>query len=230
LKHSVDIAELVRMYEVERLTTRQIAALTGISSRTVCRYLASAGAHLRNPGSPVNTTLGSKEWLVKRYVEDGKSTPEIAQEIGCSPRTVAHWLHRHSIAARPTGSTQGHKRNDSETTRKKMREAKRDRFIGSDNPNWKGGKLWKDPERSRYRNKAWVQAVKDRDGWCCIKCGSTDRLHAHHIKPWRHYPESRYDVSNGQTLCYECHEKAHGRGWEFRWRKVRPKTTSASAP
>lgn len=218
------------MYTEERLTGRQIAARVGMSNRTVLRRLHSAGASLRNPGYEPITQLADREWVRRIYEDEGKSTTEIAQIVGCSVRSVALWLERHGVKARPTGAPKGHKRNDSEVVRDKMRAAKRDRFIGSDNPNWKGGKLWNDPERGRYRNKVWVKAVKDRDGWCCTKCGSTDRLHAHHIKPWRHYPDSRYDVSNGVALCHECHEKAHGRGWEFRWRKVRPKPTSAPIP
>lgn len=27
------------------------------------------------------------------------------------------------------------------------------------------------------------------------------RICAHHKKPWQHYPELRYDLNNGQTLC-----------------------------
>lgn len=218
------------MYTEQRLTCRQIAARVGMSSNTVLRRLKAAGIELRNPGYEAIAALSDKETVRTMYVEEGKSTVEIARIVGCSSRSVATWLSRHGIQARPTGAVSGHKRNDSEATREKMRAAKRDKYIGSDNPNWKGGKLWKDPERGRYQYKTWAKAVKDRDGWRCTKCGSTDRLHSHHIKPWRHYPESRYDVSNGLTLCYQCHEQAHGRGWKFRWRKVCPKPTSASVP
>lgn len=110
-----------------------------------------------------------------------------------------------------------------------MSVSKQSLFIGDKNPNWRGGIEWKDPERNRYPSKQWVKAVKDRDGWKCTKCGATDRLHAHHIKRWRDYPELRYDVSNGVTLCHECHEEAHGRGFKFRWPTKAEQPTSASA-
>jgi hypothetical protein len=35
-------------------------------------------------------------------------------------------------------------------------------------------------------------------------------LHAHHIKEWEYYPELRYELSNGMTLCRRpCHKEIH---------------------
>jgi hypothetical protein len=164
------------------------------------------------------------------YEEEGKSTTEIALIVGCRANTVATRLKRLGIEARSTGSAPGHKRNDAEAVRDKMRAAKQGKFIGPDNPNWQGGIATKDPERNRYQSKMWVKAVKDRDGWKCRECGATERLHAHHVKRWRDYPNLRYELSNGITLCHPCHEEAHGHGFKFRWRPVRRKPTSASVP
>lgn len=155
-------------------------------------------------------TLTDKGWLHDQYVTKRKSTTKIGQEIGCGPRVISHWLKKHGIKARSTGSTKGHKRNDSAECRDKMSVAKRGMYIGEDNPNWKGGITTRDLDRSRYRAKAWVKAVKDRDGWRCVECGSTEGLHAHHVKSWRYHPDLRYEVSNGKTLCEPCHEAAHG--------------------
>ncbi len=55
------------------------------------------------------------------------------------------------------------------------------------------------------RYKIWMKAVKNRDGWKC-KMSNTDcsgRLEAHHILRWHDFPELRYIVDNGITLC--CH-------------------------
>jgi len=85
-------------------------------------------------------------------------------------------------------------------------------FYGANNPNWKGGIT---PEIQIARNltayKRWRTAVFDRDNYTCRRCGD-DRggnLHAHHIKKFADFPELRYEVYNGETLCFDCHAKEH---------------------
>lgn len=49
----------------------------------------------------------------------------------------------------------------------------------------------------------WVKVCRLRDNNKC-KIGNQDccgPLNVHHILPWRDYPELRYDVNNGITLC-----------------------------
>lgn len=58
----------------------------------------------------------------------------------------------------------------------------------------------------------WATCVKYRDGDRCVRCGSTDRLHAHHVKDWAGHPELRFDVDNGITVCYSCHRAIHAEG------------------
>jgi hypothetical protein len=163
------------MYAEGGMTTRQIGAVVGVPSRTVARYLQKAGVQLRNPGDPAIEQLMNHEWLEREYA--GKSTTAIAAEIGCSARSVALWLERHGIQARNTGSQPGHERNSTDECRQKMSAAKRGQFIGSDNPNWRGGIQLKHPERNRYPAKMWVKAVKDRDGWKCTGCSAADNTY-----------------------------------------------------
>ena len=40
----------------------------------------------------------------------------------------------------------------------------------------------------------------------CRKCGE-EGMDAHHKKSWKEYPELRFDVSNGECLCEDCHNK-----------------------
>jgi Restriction endonuclease len=54
---------------------------------------------------------------------------------------------------------------------------------------------------------AWRSAVLTRDGHMCVFCGSTEKLEADHIKPKSAFPDLKYDVSNGRTLCRPCHMK-----------------------
>lgn len=58
----------------------------------------------------------------------------------------------------------------------------------------------------------WREAVYLRDNFTCQLCGQVGgQLEAHHIRPFATYPSLRYEISNGITLCKECHRRIHGR-------------------
>jgi len=53
----------------------------------------------------------------------------------------------------------------------------------------------------------WSKAVKNRDSNKCAKCGSVEKLHAHHKRPVAR--GGKNTLENGITLCRECHTAAH---------------------
>lgn len=64
---------------------------------------------------------------------------------------------------------------------------------------------WNDPIY-----KEWRLAVYKRDGFCCQmpgcgRKGFSAKIQAHHIKRWAEYPELRFQLTNGITLCKRCH-------------------------
>ena len=75
---------------------------------------------------------------------------------------------------------------------------------------WKGGiSPIHNTIRRSLEYRLWRTAVFERDKYTCIWCGD-DRggnLNADHIKPFAHYPELRFAIDNGRTLCVECHKK-----------------------
>ena len=80
---------------------------------------------------------------------------------------------------------------------------------GENHWNWQGGKTLQNDNRDSHEYKNWRILVYKRDNYKCVKCGSKNNLNAHHKKSWKHYPELRYDIDNGITLCEKCHIKLH---------------------
>ena len=114
-----------------------------------------------------------------------------------------------------------------------VREKLRQKKLGENNPrygkpNWNTGK--KLPEMSGKNHWAWIDdrtklakrqerndsayhewriQVWKRDGFKC-KINNEDcngPLRAHHILGWKLYPELRYNINNGITLCQAHHPK-----------------------
>ncbi len=51
----------------------------------------------------------------------------------------------------------------------------------------------------------WRKEILQRDCGKCVRCGSIDKLDAHHIVSWKDDEKLRLDISNGETLCRSCH-------------------------
>lgn len=80
--------------------------------------------------------------------------------------------------------------------------------IKTTHPRWKGGisRVYKTGYYSKeYKN--WRKKVFERDDYICRECGLAGYVTAHHIKSFAYYPELRYEISNGLTLCEPCHSK-----------------------
>lgn len=96
-------------------------------------------------------------------------------------------------------------------------------YLGKGNPNWRGGiSVESHLVRTSTEYVAWRQKVLARDNWTCVVChahsgerGSVN-LHVHHVKPFALYPDLRFAVSNGQTLCDSCHRKTETYGGRTR--------------
>ena len=67
--------------------------------------------------------------------------------------------------------------------------------------------IGKEYQTSEYEGNNWRQKVLWRDKYICQKCGKVENLQAHHII-FRSEGGTNA-VSNGITLCDECHKDLH---------------------
>lgn len=104
--------------------------------------------------------------------------------------------------------------------------------VGEKSNRWKGGinKILSGV-RTLKAYSEWRTAVFKRDGGKCVKCNSSVKIQAHHIKKFstiiddtlQKHPLFRineialsigelWDISNGVTLCSVCHRLEHKNG------------------
>jgi len=76
---------------------------------------------------------------------------------------------------------------------------KKDRTTLKDDHKDRGGQL----------HREWSRSVKKRDCWKCRINNSlcSGKLEAHHIYSWSKFPELRYNIHNGITLCHYHHQR-----------------------
>ena len=72
----------------------------------------------------------------------------------------------------------------------------RSKVVGLQNRN--------NPEYKQWRMQVWL-----RDNFKCkiANPNCSGRIEAHHILPWRDYPELHYQLNNGITLCHAHHPR-----------------------
>lgn len=87
--------------------------------------------------------------------------------------------------------------------RRKVSEAHKKRWDRIGRP----GRIRPLSQLKDLEQKLWREQIFKRDNWTCwiceIKGGS---LHAHHLFSYAKFPELRFKINNGLTLCMFCHQ------------------------
>lgn len=201
------------------MTDQEIGNVFGVSSRAIQKRRARLGI---KPGSrrrfepDPNELKALYAKMCAREVAEHYGVGETVvwqrlDEYGLIDRTAPDWSHK-----RKKGTP--HSPQHLEAIRKAGKR-RRGKYVGKDNPNWRGGIAGKSG-RGRAAHTDWKAKVLARAGYRCEECGvegghtckccnQTIRLHAHHIKSYSQFPELRYDLDNGKALCPSCHHKEH---------------------
>lgn len=67
---------------------------------------------------------------------------------------------------------------------------------------------FKDPAYEDFRKKI---RARDKNRCRMPGCKSRKKLQVHHIRTWSQASSLRYEISNGITLCEECHKSIRGK-------------------
>lgn len=88
--------------------------------------------------------------------------------------------------------------------------------TGDKASNWKGDNVKHTRlDRGKPEYRQWRKLVFNRDLYTCQCCGDKNGnghevyLEAHHIYNYKDFPDKRFDVNNGTTLCRRCHTLFH---------------------
>jgi len=182
--------------------------------------------------------LRDEAWLRLQYIDNNLSIRMIAKFISCSSLTVRRVLAKFNISIKQKHITYGDitypPRNGKNSatwkggnnkcidcnellaTRTAFRCKKCQGIAsrGENNPSWKPPEECYGGEAMQARNsmeyKAWRLSVWVRDKTKCQICGiRKDPMVAHHLDGFNLFPEKRFDVSNGITLCDFHHIAFH---------------------
>lgn len=98
-------AWLRQKYWEEKLSLEEIGKLLGCDNSTVQRSMKKLGVPRRSRRELNLAKYGyaqhkSSEWLEEQYVENGLTTQQIADLIGCSATSVVRWMEEFSIPRR----------------------------------------------------------------------------------------------------------------------------------
>jgi hypothetical protein len=100
----------------------------------------------------------------------------------------------------------------SEATKQKISLAKQGQTP------WNKGLGTKSSENEKARKtkqaRDWRKAIFERDDYTCQLCNERGgELNADHIQPFAYFKELRYELTNGRTLCVDCHRST--KTWGF---------------
>ena len=194
---------LYQEYIKNKKPSPQIAKEVGCSESTVLKYLKKYKIKIR-----VNevaqklkySNILTKKFLIKEYIQNKKSTIQIAKEVGCGSETIRRYLKIHKIKSRTHSEVTKGKNNPMHGK------------SGELSPNYIDGRSF-EPYPSKF-NSFLKEQIRKRDNYTCHGCAMTQEEHfiiygrdleAHHID----YNKQNCKENNLITLCKQCNIRAN---------------------
>ena len=200
-EHREKMSESRKGHKVTQETRKKISVLSKISKR---KYW-DEHPEMRKKYSERMKGHKTSEKTRKKMSESSKGKGMGNQKNRCwDEERKRKWGIKVKMEYR-TGKRQSKKREITNETRKKLSVAQIKRW---DRIGRKNRKRYFHPSSREY--KEWRKAVFEYDDYTCWVCGIRGNqtgcyLEAHHLKSWAKYTKLRFKVSNGVTLCKECH-------------------------
>lgn len=167
----------------------------------------SIKTEFKNGGTPWNK---GKKGLQTSWLKGKKMSQKMKEKISKSKKGTTPWNKGipASDKEKKRLSEYAKGRKPSIESRRKMSMAQKKRVQAGLHNFWKGG-VSKEYKKRYYdvEYKYWRMRVFERDNFTCQFCGIRGvYVTAHHIKSFAHYPDLRYELTNGVTLCEDCHK------------------------
>jgi 5-methylcytosine-specific restriction endonuclease McrA/DNA-binding CsgD family transcriptional regulator len=193
---------------------KEIAEKLGCATCTITNHLLKLGIKSYN--------TNRKEEVLKLH-QQGLYDREIAEKLHITRENVTHLLNKQGITNRKS-------KKDNIELKKRISDSLLGRYIGENNPNFKG---YKDEKRiARGIFKTMSKRILLERNYTCEHCGKHGGdLNVHHIKPfivilnefistvYTHDINNFYneiinykdfiDENNMVVLCRDCHKKVH---------------------
>lgn len=189
---------LATKYSIEKLSTRDISQIlyeNKTNSPNVLSWLKKLGIPIR----------GRSESISLQFDKEGRR--EVSKEIAI--KYLNSKESREKIRLKM--QTEHYRKNASEI--KKGSKNPMYGITGAKHPKYDPNLSEIERIKKRINNDKydWRLSIFKRDKFTCQVCQDSQggNLVAHHLNCYKYFPEERWDISNGVTLCNACHREFH---------------------